>query len=373
MQTSASRRRAAMIFAVLNAAAASAAHAQSSVTLYGSLDAGVAYVNNRAGSPQAAMLQGVMQPDRIGFLGNEELGAGWRAVFRLENGFATNTGALMRSGTLFNRQAYVGLSSERAGTITLGQQTAFNYDWLAPMGNGFQSSNLLAAHPGNLDGLVETTSAQESNVVKYRSPALYGLRVGLLLGFGGVPGNFSSGRIAGAGIDYVNGSFGLAAAYVNEHDRALGPMLGDTTAGLGLATFQGRPALSYVADKVENAGIGARYDWGTVRLHALYTYVRLKAGAQTDSYRTFDAGATWQATPANSVAGGMSTTSFIGRRYLSASLGDVYALSKRTQVYLHAVAQQATGSAAARAAIFAIGASGTQRQLAIVAGIHHLF
>ncbi|MBY8608806.1 MAG: porin [Burkholderia sp.] len=358
---------------MLNAAAAGSAQAQSSVTLYGSLDAGVAYVNNRAGSPQAVMLQGVMQPDRIGFVGTEDLGAGWRAVFRLENGFATNTGALMRSGTLFNRQAYVGLSSERAGTITLGQQTAFNYDWLAPMGNGFQSANLLAAHPGNLDELVETTSAQQSNVVKYRSPAWYGVKVGLLFGFGGVPGNFSSGRIVGAGIDYANGPFGIAAAYVNEHDRPLGAMLGDTTAGLGLSTFQGRPALSYVADKVENAGIGLRYDWGNVRLHALYTMAKLRSGARADTYRTIDSGVAWQATPANAVSGGVSTTTFIGRRYVSATLGDVFALSKRTQVYLHAVAQQATGAADARAAIFSIGASGTQRQVVIVAGVHHLF
>ncbi|MCA3846292.1 MAG: porin, partial [Burkholderia sp.] len=84
--TSARCRRAALTFAMLNAAAAGSAQAQSSVTLYGSLDAGVAYVNNRAGSPQAVMLQGVMQPDRIGFVGTEDLGAGWRAVFRLENG-----------------------------------------------------------------------------------------------------------------------------------------------------------------------------------------------------------------------------------------------------------------------------------------------
>ncbi|KWF32770.1 hypothetical protein WL86_29895 [Burkholderia diffusa] len=128
------------------------------------------------------MLQGVTQPARIGFLGNEELGAGWSAVFRLENGFATNTGELMRSGTLFNRQEYVGASSVRLGTITLGQQTSFNYNWHAPMGNGFQSSNLLASHSGNLDGFVETTSAQESNVVKYRSPTLYGLRLGYCSG-----------------------------------------------------------------------------------------------------------------------------------------------------------------------------------------------
>lgn len=367
------RRRMAMQCALLGATLAGNAYAQSSVTLYGSLDAGVAYVNNRDGGRQTAMLQGIAQPDRFGFTGTEALGGGWSSVFRLESGFATNTGALSRPGVLFSRQAYVGLSSTRYGTLTLGEQSSLNYDWVAPMTNNFQAGNLLASHPGNLDGLVETTSAQEANAIKYRSPAFHGLSLGLLYGLGGVAGDFSNGRIAGAALNYTNGALSIAGAYVNEHNRALGAMLGDTTAGLGLATFQGQSALSYVADKVENASVGARYDWGRVRLHAVYSYVKLVSGAFSDTYRSYDTGVNWMTTPANTVSAGIDEATFIGRHYLTAMLGDVYSLSKATQVYLHVVAQQATGTAGARAAIFAVGASGTPRQVVVVAGVHHLF
>ncbi|WP_186262188.1 porin [Burkholderia gladioli] len=364
---------AAIPFALLISSACPAAFAQSSVTLYGSLDAGVAYVNNRDGHSQVAVLQGVAQPDRFGLTGTEALGGGWSAVFRLENGFFTNNGALARANTLFSRQAYVGLSSTRYGTLTLGEQSSFNYDWVAPLGNNFQGNNLLAAHPGNLDGLVETTSAQEANLIKYRSAVCNGLSFGLLYGLGGVAGDFSNGRIAGGAASYTNGPPAIAAAYVNEHDRALGPMLGDTTAGLGLSSFQGKPALSYVAGKIENTGVGARYDFGRLRLHAVFTYVRIVSGSLADSYRTWETGATWLGTPANAIVGGIAAAGFIGRHYLTATLGDVHSLSKSTQVYLQAVAQQATGTTDARASIFSVGASGTPRQLAFVTGIHHLF
>ena len=44
--------------------------------------------------------------------GSEDLGGGLAAVFSLENGFNLLNGQLASSGTLFNRMAYVGLSSK---------------------------------------------------------------------------------------------------------------------------------------------------------------------------------------------------------------------------------------------------------------------
>ena len=86
--------------------ATTGAWAQSSVTLYGSLDAGIAYISNVGGSSKWMMEQGNMQPDRWGLKGVEDLGGGLKAVFQLENGFYTNTGAFAKSGVLFNRQAF---------------------------------------------------------------------------------------------------------------------------------------------------------------------------------------------------------------------------------------------------------------------------
>ena len=54
--------------------ATTGAWAQSSVTLYGSLDAGIAYISNAGGSSKWIEEQGNMQPDRWGLKGVEDLG-----------------------------------------------------------------------------------------------------------------------------------------------------------------------------------------------------------------------------------------------------------------------------------------------------------
>ena len=55
--------------------ATTGAWAQSSVTLYGSLDAGIAYISNAGGHSKWIEEQGNMQPDRWGLKGVEDLGA----------------------------------------------------------------------------------------------------------------------------------------------------------------------------------------------------------------------------------------------------------------------------------------------------------
>ena len=92
--------------------------AQSSVTLYGIADATIVSVSNKEGSRLTALDSGVLQSSRFGFRGNEDLGGGLRALFVLESGVSLDTGA--GAAVLFNRQAYVGLSSQTAGTLTLG-------------------------------------------------------------------------------------------------------------------------------------------------------------------------------------------------------------------------------------------------------------
>src|SRR5689334_13059243 len=100
---------------------AGAAHAQSTVTLYGISDEGFMFNNNAKGKHLYSMASGVMQGSRWGLRGTEDLGGGLKAVFVLENGFDVNTGALKQGGLEFGRQAYVGLSSG-FGTVTLGRQ-----------------------------------------------------------------------------------------------------------------------------------------------------------------------------------------------------------------------------------------------------------
>lgn len=85
-------KKASLALAVL-AASTSAAWAQSSVTVYGILDAGVSTVTGLAGGSKKMLVSGIMDGSRIGFKGNEDLGGGYRAVFTLENRLEVDTGA----------------------------------------------------------------------------------------------------------------------------------------------------------------------------------------------------------------------------------------------------------------------------------------
>lgn len=107
------------------AALAGAAHAQSSVSLYGLLDMSV----GRFQAPGAAATKGVdsgnMSTSYFGLKGNEDLGGGLGAVFAIESFLRGDTGASGRfNGDVFwARSAYVGLSSSSLGTVTLGRNT----------------------------------------------------------------------------------------------------------------------------------------------------------------------------------------------------------------------------------------------------------
>src|SRR5258708_32662296 len=65
-----------------------------------------------------------MRGNRWGFVGQEDLGGGLSAIFRLESGFNVENGTSAQGGREFVRQAYVGLSSPY-GTLTLGRQYDF--------------------------------------------------------------------------------------------------------------------------------------------------------------------------------------------------------------------------------------------------------
>ena len=105
-------------------------HAQSSVTLYGLIDesrfeavSNVPVAGKTGGGTQYALdaING-LNGTRWGLRGTEDLGGGLAAIFTLENGFDLNTGKLGQGGAEFGRQAFVGLSSSRFGTLTLGRQ-----------------------------------------------------------------------------------------------------------------------------------------------------------------------------------------------------------------------------------------------------------
>ena len=79
------RMKKTLLSAVLTGMFATAAHAQSSVTLYGFIDVGLTYVSNQkvagstAGHSTFAMTNASINPDGFGMRGTEDLGGGLKA------------------------------------------------------------------------------------------------------------------------------------------------------------------------------------------------------------------------------------------------------------------------------------------------------
>lgn len=123
------RRKAMLATACLAGLLSAPASAQGNVTVYGVVDAAVARIGNADAQGNAVTripsLTGSL-PSRIGFRGEEALGAGLSAVFAVEAGFGPDTGLSGQGNRLFGRQAWVGLKGGW-GTFQLGRVMNMTY------------------------------------------------------------------------------------------------------------------------------------------------------------------------------------------------------------------------------------------------------
>jgi predicted porin len=147
--------------------------AQSNVTIYGIVDAGLVRESGGVAGSVNNLSSGVASGSRIGFKGKEDLGGGLTAVFQIENGFNVDTGAAGQSGLLFGRQAFVGLTG-KFGAVTLGRQYTPYYKTLRDVGDPFGAVSL-AGRAGNLFA----TNTRTDNMVEYVSPSFAGMRADL--------------------------------------------------------------------------------------------------------------------------------------------------------------------------------------------------
>lgn len=162
------------LLAVLLCAGSSAVYAQSSVTLYGRVDAGVEYISgvpNATGTGYTSRVRaesGDWGTSMWGLKGTEDLGGGTSAIFDLEDGFNAMNGS---TSALFNRRAYVGLSNTQFGTVTLGKNLALVNDGVWAFDPWGQSSIASASlvYGRNWPG--------SNNNIMYQSPTIAGFDV----------------------------------------------------------------------------------------------------------------------------------------------------------------------------------------------------
>lgn len=338
------------LFAAAAAAMVSAgAYAQSSVTMYGVVDAGIEYVTNASGNAQNfnkgqsvfRMTSGNMSGSRWGLRGVEDLGAGLKGVFTLESGFDTDTGAQSDSGRLFNRQAFVGLQGN-FGAVTLGRQTTPVYDFSLIYDPMALARYSLASQDKGM-------SSRADNALKYVG-TFGGFTASALYSFGydkngEIPGNSRQGREMSVGLNYAAGPFSVGAFY--DQRQAL------ASASTALDTIP--PVLvTNLDDKTQRAGIAGTYAYGPVKAFAGYRWSKNSSSgvvssvmgttstAMDQTSSLYWLGLGYQATPALALTGAAYYQHFQhsdsnplkggGNPWLLVASVD-YSLSKRTDVY----------------------------------------
>ncbi|WP_207005466.1 porin [Trinickia mobilis] len=353
-----------------------AAHAQSSVTLYGLIDNGVEYVSNVRVSPGTgkSLVQldasSGLRSSRWGLRGAEDLGGGLKAIFVLENGFDANSGRLAQGGAEFGRQAYVGIATPY-GSFTMGRQYDSVVDFVGPLGVADQWASHRGAHPGDLDNL--HNSVRTNNALKYTSVNYRGLTFGGVYSFGAQPGQFTRNQVYSLGIGYTRGPVSLGLAYLNVRNPNVS-FFGDNPNGGGVAAnnlaVSTNPVFSGYASAhaYQVIAAGGAYTIGAAALGATYSNTKFIGLGDTATsgpdplrytgsavFNNAEFSVRYQLTPAlllgaaydftkgSSVSSSLPGVANTGAKYHQFALGADYSLSHRTDVYLLAIYQKASG------------------------------
>ncbi len=378
------------------------AHAQSSVTLYGVIDESIQWTHNTTDANGnnknlVGLAGGNLSGNRWGVKGTEDLGGGLKAIFQLESGFNINNGkfsAFNANTEIFGRQAYVGLTHDQYGTVTLGRQYDPLVDMVQPLtGDNYFGSQF--ATPGDVDN--NDNSSRTNNAVKYVSPVLDGFQFEGMYALGGVAGATGSGQSWGAAATYGIGSFNAAAGYFRmDNSSSPADRLAATNGGWAAGAtsdnvfYDGSVITSSLASakSVGIASVATQYVAGPFTFAIRYSNVQFKpdgfsAFASTERFNVGGGFLGYQVNPALLLGLGYIYTHAAGETsstYHQVSLGADYNLSKRTDLYAVAAYQHASGTqpgepgvnAGASIGSYGINSASNSQEL-VSLGIRHKF
>ena len=320
---------------------ASAAQAQSSVTVYGVVDAGYVGANERIATgatvlrgTQSGFGDGAESTSRLGFKGTEDLGGGLSAFFTVELGLNLDTTFALNTSGSQNRQSFVGLKKNGLGDFAFGTQYTlvhnavaqtdpgmqnnimgdmiYNANKIATGGNPSSSSSLgtnQVTNSGNAAG--DSYTIRQNNMLTLNS-ANFGGFVGhgfiqmrnqnsnqtqVSNGNNGYSGGIDNSNGWGLGADYTWNKLFVTGAYQsynakNPWDNSVATTASLTSNGATKATTAasttGTPAI-FGAGQASAPGTnvkdnqwyaGATYDFGILK--AYVQYVNRKATSQLD-------------------------------------------------------------------------------------------
>ena len=296
-----------------------AAHAQSSVSLYGLADAFAGVVRTPGSAGNAWQVgSGGLSTSFWGVSGTEDLGGGMKAIFTLESFYRINGG---QSGaydgqSFFGRRAFVGLSGQ-SGQLTLGRNDSLLFVstlLFNPFGNSFVFSPMvvhtfLSSAMGAAS--VQSDTAVDDSIV-YQTPDIGGLTGSVLYSNAGIAGHAGQANYS-ANVLYFAGPFSATAAVQSLHTASL---------FLNGATEQ----TAWLA--------GAAYRLQAVKLYLQYERVTNNNDLTDD---TVQVGASAQLGAGSVLASWAGTLRRPAHgadvRWSTVVLGYDYPLSKRTDVY----------------------------------------
>jgi predicted porin len=254
--------------------------AQSSLTLYGTLDSGFAYQNHSANNSgtygsasRFALISGGQSGNRFGLKGKEKISDNTDLNFVLENGFDIGNGTMSQSGRLFGRQAWFGASYKGLGNFRLGRQYDFANEYvseLTPFGPGDFASASLGLSFGSAN------AERFSNMIRLETDRIEGFKAGI--------GYTFSSQIPSAYV--IDGAYPLVPGDSRDYKFASQDNLRAISSGIqyksgplyATATYDSYyPNAATAKGQVPNASawiLGAAYDIGLFKVSGAYGQTR---------------------------------------------------------------------------------------------------
>lgn len=315
----------------------------SEITLYGVVDTYVQVYNGGNGTV-VDLGSGGKGGSRWGIKGTEDLGNGWNAFFRLENGFliddGTNTPAGGTGNFAFQREAVLGVSNHTWGSLSFGRQYTLNFGGIAQFDafacslgstiNNFMSPApyVPETHISGINGLSGVDNlTRRDNSILYESPSLSGLKLSAMVSLGeqkkiGTEEQSNKlGNSYAAQAVYRKGTFGVGFTYTYQ-----------SLAGIAPNNFQKPKAHQslYI--------VGASYDFGVTKLYANFIY---RNGSKAADKNWNPNLAVYSISTKTPLAGGYLLNGFAMLRNNTTDKANAwnisgrydYPLSKRTSIY----------------------------------------
>jgi predicted porin len=322
---------------------ATAAHAQSSVTVYGIVDQAVRYVNDQGVGHLKTLSSNGLRTSRFGLRGVEDLGDGLSAGFKLEAVMFPDTGtagSASQAGQLWSRDAYVEIGHANYGTVRLGYDinpayvTWYENDpWfnigIAGTGSLYdttQNGPLRAAF-GAISKL-DTTVTYTRNMVQYFSPNIGGFFAvaAAAAGEGGTTATGAAKQVS-VRLGYTGNAFQAAVARARTDAQPAGGTVNRFTDSVATTSYDFGVAklaatwreFKALTSKETHYFVAAIVPFGVSRVQATYGRVNMSGTVTTN------------------LAPGTVAGSIDANDASMWAVGYIYNLSRRTSLYTNAV------------------------------------